>query len=1121
MNIAAVVAPQYLDRVREIIKRKAGGEMATSYELEVIARSGERRTLEVSSRPILGEGRPVGVQGIARDVTERKRAEENLRKQDEFIRAVIDLDPNLIFVKDEKGRFTLVNRAVADLCGLSVDAMIGKRDADISPNRAAVEQIERDDQEVLVHRRERFVPEERITTRTGKTVWLQTVKRPLVSGGGRICHLLGVATDITARKLAEDALRDSQALYLSLVECLPIAVFRKDLEGKFTFGNSRFCQLLGRPIESILGRTDFDFSPAEFAQKYQMDDRRVLQTREVFETIEEHLTRKDGTRTFVQVIKAPVLNAKGEVIGVQGTIWDVTERRREEEELKRTRSFLNQVVENLPIAIFIKEAKELRFVHWNKAGEELIGISKQEMIGHNDYDFFPKPDADSFVATDRQVLTSGKLLDIAEEIIPTRHQGKRVIHTKKIPILDEQDRPLYLLGIAEDITERRLAEEELKRAMEAAEMAAQAKGEFLANMSHEIRTPMNAVIGMTNLLLDTELTDEQRDFANTVKCSADGLLTIINDILDFSKMEAGKLHFEILNFNLRDTVETTMELMSERAVQKKLEIVSFVPQEINSFLRGDPGRLRQILLNLVGNAVKFTEKGDVVLNVSQTQESQTDVTLLFEVTDTGIGIAPGMQARLFQPFTQADGSTTRKFGGTGLGLAICKQLVAMMHGEIGLRSEPGHGSTFWFTARFEKQPAGTVTRHCPQAGLEDVRLLVVDDNAVNRRILRHHVVSWRMQNGCAASAHEAMDILVSEAAAGRPYDIVILDMQMPEVDGMMLARRIRKRPEVGQTKMLLLTSLGHQFKKETLAEAGIAACLVKPVKQSDLYNRLIEVLAIDECVGKMKSPPHAAAPRLVPEGWSRSLRILLAEDNSVNQKVALRQLQKLGHQADAVSNGLEVLAALKSISYDVILMDCHMPEMDGYETTQQLRQDPRTRTIRIIAMTANAMQGDREKCLTAGMDDYISKPVTIDNLKAALERSCASEAPEPSQERHLPVVNLKSLEQLKDLAQPGEPNPLIEFIDLFLADVPDCLGQIRAALNEQKADDLRRLAHSLKGSAGNLGAEDLSFLCHELEMAAKHTDLATAPRLIQHIEAAFAQVQDALTQERARCEELV
>lgn len=612
----------------------------------------------------------------------------------------------------------------------------------------------------------------------------------------------------------------------------------------------------------------------------------------------------------------------------------------------------------------------------NPAAAASLGYVPEEMVGKNLAEFLTESERVNIGYYLRAVGTKTGVNGLMK--VQTRSGDQRTWSYRNARI-DLDGKSQFVLGYAQDITELKKAETELERARDLALESARLKSEFLANMSHEIRTPMNGVIGMCGLLLDTDLTPEQRDYAETIHFSGDSLLTIINDILDFSKIEAGKLQFEILDFDLCSTVESTVELLAERALDKKIELASVVHSNLPIALRGDAGRLRQVLTNLIGNAVKFTEHGEVVVRATRESETLSHVVVRFSVTDSGIGIDRAAQKNLFQAFTQADGSTTRKFGGTGLGLAISKQLVEMMGGEIGVESEPGKGSTFWFTATLEKQ-VDVAPAAIDLAPIQTKHVLVVDSNNSNRDIVVHYLDSWHVMVSGASSAAEALKLL---AAKGARFDAVIMDHAFSQGDARDLLSTIRTDLRYTEVKVILMTPYNHRVDPETATR--ISAYVTKPVRKSQLLHGILRTLAPESLTEKEVT--ESLALLAAKPGKTSSKLILLAEDNVVNQKVAIRQLKKLGYRADAVANGREVLEALQRIKYDVILMDCQMPEMDGYETTAEIRlQEGPISEIPIIALTANALRGDRDKCVAAGMDDYISKPVQIDDLAAALNR---------------------------------------------------------------------------------------------------------------------------------------
>jgi two-component system sensor histidine kinase/response regulator len=670
--------------------------------------------------------------------------------------------------------------------------------------------------------------------------------------------------------------------------------------------------------------------------------------------------------------------------------------------LQESEARLGAILDATPDATVIGDPG-WRIARVNAAAERLFGYAREELLGHPVDLLVPERFREAHLRGRSSYLAAPRPRTFGSDLgLSARHKNgsEAPVEISLNPVQTAEG--LLTIATIRDITARKQAEQaleqskqDLERANAELERASGVKSEFLATMSHEIRTPMNGVIGMTGLLLDTLLTPEQREYAETVRSSGEALLTIINDILDFSKIEAGQLTLEVTDLDVRRSVEEGVDLFVAQARDKGLELASLVYQDVPSVLRGDPGRLRQILTNLAGNALKFTEQGEVVVRANLLEETDEAVLLRCVVTDTGIGMTPEQQTHLFHPFSQADSSTTRKYGGTGLGLAICKRLVELMGGEIGVESAPGQGSTFWFTVWLGRSTTASLTDPAA-ADLCDKRVLVVDDNATSRQIVHDQVLSWGMRNGMAADGRSALAALRDAQHSGTPYDVAILDMAMPGMDGLELARAIKADPALAATKLVMLTSIGpgERGGDEAAWQVQIDAFLTKPVRSSQLYNSLVRVLS-GSGGQRMPTTEVVASGGADAAGAQRPDqvrgRVLVVEDNAVNQRVAVRMLEKRGYRVDAVANGREAVDALAHIPYDLVLMDCQMPEMDGYAAAAEIRQRERAqgtaaRRTPIVAMTANALKGDAEKCLAAGMDDYIPKPVTVQHLEAILRR---------------------------------------------------------------------------------------------------------------------------------------
>ena len=913
--------------------------------------------------------------------------------------------------------------------------------------------------------------------------------------------------EIAEHTRAEEALRESEEKYRLVVENANEAICVAQ-EGKIRFFNPKLAEFLGYAEGELTSRPFIDFIHPDDRQMVMDHHLKRIRGEMVPPVYSFRTMDKDGNIKWME-ISAVMISWSGRPATLN-FLNDVTDRKRAEEALRESEKRYRELADSLPQTVFEMNIRgDLTFA--NGVAFDTFGYSHDEFNqGLNILQMVP-PDERGRAQEDIQRALNGDKSGF--EYTAQTKNGRTfpiLVHTN--PILRD-GQPVGLRGIVVDITERKRVEVELQEAKEAAEAANLAKSQFLANMSHEIRTPMNGILGMTSLLLGTPLTPEQLEYAETVRGSADSLLTIINDILDYSKIEAGKLDFETLDFDLRTTVEDTVDILKIWAHEKGLGLACLIEHEVPSLLVGDPGRLRQVLINLANNAVKFTEKGEVVIRISLDEETDTQVTLRFIVRDTGIGIPQDRMDRLFRSFSQVDASTTRKYGGTGLGLAISKNIVERMGGRIGVQSKEGRGSTFWFIVGFAKQSAG---RKRGTEVFEDIRgrrILIVDDHPTNRLVLREELHSWGCRYDEAAGGQEALDKL-REAVQGKdPFLVAIIDMEMPVMDGAALGRRIKEDPDLGKTILVLLASQGRRGDARRMEQIGFAAYLTKPVKSAQLRDCLALALGTKSPVPGTRSLPILTR-HSVAEAKKQKIRILLAEDNKTNQKVALRILEKIGYRADAVANGQEVLATLARVPYDLILMDVQMPEMDGLKTTGAIRRKE-TETdghIPIIAMTAHAMKGDRERCLEAGMDDYISKPVQPQDLVETIGRWLGERSTVEAQAPFAGESDDKEVFDQRELLDRlgGDEEIFREIVATFLEDAPLQVEKLKQALREGDAAWVERQAHSLKGSAMNMAGRALQTVALEMEFAGKEGNLGRASSLVEKLDQEFERLKKSL-----------
>ncbi|TWT66635.1 PAS domain-containing hybrid sensor histidine kinase/response regulator [Allorhodopirellula solitaria] len=1058
--------------------------------------------------------------------------------------------------KDRKGHILYANEMFCQSVGLSCSEIIGKTDFELYSSEVA----EADwvlEQQVMTsgepdHVIEAFASDirdldaqddELLKGDVQGTCFLEVIRLPTFGPDGDVVGLEVICWDVTEQKRSEAELKKARFLMNAWFENIPDAVYFKDRRSRFVRISRAHAKMFGlsNPRDAV-GKTDADFFGDEHAKDALDDERRIIRTGESIVGKIERETRDDEPDTWCSTTKMPLRNDDGDIIGTFGISRDVTLQVRAETELARERDLLKTIMNNIPDIIYVKD-RYSRFLTSNEAMLKLLGVDEvSQVLGKNDYDFTPAEMACSFVTDDQNVMRSGQPLIDQEETI--RNPDGRTIWllTTKVPLCSDDGEVMGMVGISRDITARKQAAQDLLAAKDLADAANRAKSEFLANMSHEIRTPMNGILGMTELLAGTEMTTEQQEFLTLVQQSADSLLRLLNDILDFSKIEADRLELDDSPFNLRDCIGKAIKLLTLKANEKGLELAGRIDPSIPNELLGDAGRLRQIVVNFVGNAIKFTSSGEVVVDVNPESLDDDVAVLHITVRDTGIGIAKEKQEKIFEAFSQADASTTRRFGGTGLGLTISARLIQMMQGRVWVESELGVGTTFHFYVHLGVAPDQTPRRPAAFSKIAGTRVLVVDDNATNRRILQELLQLWNLNPVLAEDGEAALDTISQAMRDDDPFGLILLDYHMPYLDGVGFAQQlVAREEELEHGPIVMLSSSFAGLSSPQMRELGINRYLTKPVIASELRDVVLDVMGVEH-EKKMHAPVRNRLPYIKPR------KVLLVEDGLVNQRVALGFLHKWGHQAKLVVNGQEAVDALEQEPFDVVLMDIQMPEMNGYEATEIIRQreaDAETERHQfIIAMTAEAMKGDRETCLAAGMDDYVSKPFDAADLQRALDRSPASLLEEvgdaaevdrdtgPSEAEQFNVdseqherqqeTNMDALGQGQEQGQGqtdqsddaagtsawevimgkacGDEDMATQLAQAFAEEAEQLLPAMRDQLSSGDSALLQRSAHTLKGAAGCLGADRVAAAGQRLEQQAKSGDLSDAASMLEDLD---------------------
>ena len=983
--VSMLVWPDKMDLLREVTEKVKRGEKIAPFEGAGKTKDGKRIDISLTLSPIVNKvGEVIARAAITRDVTARKQAEQAKA----LLASIVESSSSAIIGKSLDGTILSWNAGAAKMYGYAEGEVLGKSISILIPPDRLAEMPT-----VLgtIRRGETISQFETVTLcKNGEPLDVSLTVSPITNAAGEVTGIATIARDIRERKRIEEALRQEKENFQSLLLNIPDIVWLVSANGDVAYISPNVDKVLSFSAADAyrLGaRVWFESLHPGDAQRVTEAFERLLSTGEPFD-LEYRVRGCNGEWIWGHSRAMTTLRRNG-VLYANGLFSDITGWKRSEEELQASEQRYRSLFER-NLAGVLRTTLDGRILEVNDAFAQIYGYaSPSEAQNRAAAEFYAFPEQRQALIEE---LRAGKAIT-NHELCMRRKDGSSVWVIVNLTLAGGEDCVGgEIVGTIVDITNQKRAEEELTRARDAAEAASSAKSEFLAKMSHEIRTPMNGVIGMTDLALDTELTVEQRDYLHTVKTSADSLLGVINDILDFSKIEARKLDLEFIPFHLPSSLNTTLKALAMRADQKHLELTCQIAADVPANLAGDPGRLRQVLVNLVGNAIKFTDSGEVSVEVSRVSGAGGKAVLRFAVSDTGIGIPAEQQASVYQAFVQADASYTRRFGGTGLGLAIASQLAGLMGGEMHLESEAGKGSTFSFTAQFDVlEPPAEAPARVGIASLSALPVLVVDDNATNRRILGKLVESWGMTPQLASGGPAALEAMNRAASDGQGFSLLIVDSQMPGMDGFELVRRIRENPRLKESAIMMLTSTGQRGDGARCREFGISAYLSKPIGETELLEAILRVLGMRaEGSG---NPPLVTRHSLREE--RRGLRVLVVEDNPVNQRLAVRLMEKQGHSVALAGNGQDALDALVKERFDLVLMDVQMPEMDGIEATRAIRRKElgNGSHLPIIAMTAHAMQADRQRCAEAGMDGYVSKPIQLPELAAVMERVLAEAVP--------------------------------------------------------------------------------------------------------------------------------